>query len=183
MADQMSVKHIAKDPYAYRIGNKLDEKRLYKKLYSRLIGVCLRYATDQQEAWDIFNRAMCEVFKVLDRGEKIENIEAYTRVILVRKCIDFARKRTRGRFQQIEKVPGESIVINTALNRLAVEEIMSLIQELPENQRMVFNLYIIEGYNHKEISEILEIPEGTSKWYLSEAKKTLREQLKHYRKV
>jgi RNA polymerase sigma-70 factor (ECF subfamily) len=178
MAEKLPVTNINRELIPYRNGDKLAERRIYKYLYTRLIGNCLRYANDQQDAWDIFNRAMLDVFKVLKKGEKIENLEAYSRVVVVRKCIDYARQRNRLRKYHESFEIDNPFTVNAALNRLEAEDITNLIAELPLSQRSVFNMYVIEGFSHKEIAKELNIPEGSSKWYLSEAKKKLRERLK-----
>jgi RNA polymerase sigma-70 factor (ECF subfamily) len=100
------------------------------------------------------------------------------RTIMVRTAIDFLRKQNKKQVAIEWKEEHDPVIDAEALERVSAQQILYLMQQLPETTRAVFNLYITEGYNHREIGELLKISEGTSKWHLSEARKNLINSLK-----
>jgi RNA polymerase sigma-70 factor (ECF subfamily) len=100
------------------------------------------------------------------------------RTIMIRTAIDFLRKQNKRQVAIEWKEEHDPMIDAEALERMSAQQILSLLQLLPATTRAVFNLYITEGYNHREIGEILNISEGTSKWHLSEARKYLINSLK-----
>lgn len=155
--------------------NPTARKVLYDKYASQMYSVCMRYANSKDDANDIFQQAFYSIYKNLNQVKKPEALSGWVKRIFVNTAIEFAKKNAR--FSKEENI--ESIVIsnenwNEAIQNLCIEELAGLIQQLPEGARMVFNLYAVEGYSHKEIAEQLDISLGTSKSQLFDARKKLK---------
>lgn len=157
------------------------QEQLYNYTYEKLISTALRYTKSREESKWVFNLAMLKVFKSLERYKQGTNYLGWANDILIKTCID--NLRSNNRHKQIIAPLDSSLVDsknktwNTALNKLATEKIIELIQSLNENERMVFSMYEIDGYKHKEIAEITGIKLNTSKWLLAKAKKELKKKL------
>jgi RNA polymerase sigma-70 factor (ECF subfamily) len=154
------------------------QELLYKQFASKMLGVCLRYATDRMEAEDMLQNGFIRVFqKMADyRGEG--SFEGWVRRIMVHSSIEYYRKHHKMlTVADLESVGKEPSVDPVAASRLNANDLMALIQQLSLGYRMVFNLYAIEGYSHKEIGEIMGISEGASKSQLSRARAILKEQI------
>lgn len=150
------------------------QEQLYKYFYPRLMPVCMSYTINEDDAIDIYNRAFLKVFSKLNLYGNKGSFEGWVRRIVVNTALDFVRSVAR----RNNTVPVEE-EINLSSDELVLsninsQEILKFIQSLPELQRAVLSLFVLEGYSHKEIAEQLEIKEGTSKWYLSEARKELK---------
>jgi RNA polymerase sigma factor (sigma-70 family) len=151
---------------------------LYKQFASKMLGVCLRYANDRMEAEDMLQNGFIRVFqKIADyRGDG--SFEGWVRRIMVHSSIEYYRKHHKMlSVADLEETGKEPSVDPTAAAQLDAKDLMALIQQLSPGYRMVFNLYAIEGYSHKEIGEIIGISEGASKSQLSRARAILKEQI------
>ena len=157
--------------------NRVAQKKLYAKFSSKMLGVCRQYIKDLHHAEDLMISAFLKVFLNLKNFEHKGSFEGWIRKIMVNECISFIRAQKNISFLEDEYFSEESI--DTTDINLTVEEIQLMIDSLPDGCKMVFNLYAIEGYKHKEIAEMLGISEGTSKSQLSHARKMLQEQLLH----
>jgi len=154
------------------------QEMLYKQFASKMLGVCLRYATDRMEAEDMLQNGFIKVFnKIADyRGDG--SFEGWMRRIMVHSSIEYYRKYHKMvQLVDIEDAAGHTSVDAQATSTLAANELMALIQQLAPGYRIVFNLYAIEGYSHREIAEITGISEGASKSQLSRARSVLKEQI------
>ena len=154
------------------------QEMLYKQFASKMLGVCLRYATDRMEAEDMLQNGFIKVFnKIADyRGEG--SFEGWMRRIMVHSSIEYYRKYHKMvQLVDIEDAAGHTSVDAQATSTLAANELMALIQQLAPGYRIVFNLYAIEGFSHREIAEITGISEGASKSQLSRARSVLKEQI------
>lgn len=164
-------------------GCKNEEKDAIKALYQEssgwMLAVALRYINDRNEAMSIVNISILTIIKkikVFDEN-KTGSPEAWMKTILIRKAIDYLRKE-KGRNGDIESISASSdLIVSFNEENTRVENLRQIINMLPKRSRMVFNLYAIEGYRHSEIAGLLQISDGTSKWHLSEARKTLQELL------
>jgi len=159
-----------------RLGNRLAQKCLYEKYFSKMYGISLRYTHNQEEAMDILNTSFLKVFTSLDKYED-NNLAGWIARIVFNTAIDHIRRNTKYKQVMDYNVERDSPVLNDSLHNLQAEDLYKLIQKLPNSSRTVFNLYVIDGYKHKEISELLEISVGTSKWHLSNARKELQEMI------
>lgn len=173
-------KHISIEELIVRCkkGERKAQEQLYKQFASKMLGVCLRYATDKMEAEDMLQNGFVKVFGKLPdyRGEG--SFEGWIRRIMVHSAIEYYRKHHK-MLQVVDmEESGHEIPVNAvAAERLDAADLMALIQQLSPGYRMVFNLYALEGYSHKEIAEIAGITEGASKSQLSRARAILKEQI------
>jgi RNA polymerase sigma factor (sigma-70 family) len=110
------------------------------------------------------------------------SVYTWIRKLVVNSCLDFVKQKAK--FEPHHELDEAMDIPANRFQSIKSEELLAMVRELPGSSAAVFNLYVIEGYSHKEIGEMLEISEGTSKWYLSEARKSLKDQLKNeYRKI
>jgi RNA polymerase sigma-70 factor (ECF subfamily) len=155
--------------------NRHAQQKIYSRFSPKMLGICRRYIKDIHQAEDIMITAFMKVFTNLKNFEHKGSFEGWIRRIMVNECISFVRVQKKVKFIEDEDWLEESF--NNIDSQFTVEEIQFLIDQLPDGYRMIFNLYAIEGYQHKEISEMLKISEGTSKSQLSRARKMLQEQI------
>jgi len=156
-------------------------KELYDLYAPKMFGVCLRYAKNQMEAEDILQEGFIKVFSNLHHFKFEGSFEGWIRRTFVNTAINHYKKNLKhARELDIHDVETENLKGEKVLDRLSAEEILSVIQTLPEGYRVVFNLNVIEGYTHKMIGEMLRISENTSKSQLLRAKRLLREKINHY---
>lgn len=151
------------------------QKVLYEEYYSRMMGVCLRYATDEEEALDILHEGFIKVFRHIGKYKPGTSLSAWIRRIMVNTSIDYYRKNSRRRTEDMDEAYDISTNDPDAISRCTEQEILEAIQELTPAYRAVFNLYVIEGYAHKEIAELLDITESTSRSNLVKARLKLKE--------
>ncbi|HYK77125.1 MAG TPA: RNA polymerase sigma factor [Daejeonella sp.] len=158
-------------------GERQAQENLYRLLAPKMMAVCMRYAKDSYEAEDMLQMGFVKVFqKVADfRGEG--SFEGWIRRIMVNNAIEVYRKnlRTMAVVDIDEVYDYEQSTFDT--NSLETKDLMKLIQQLPNGYRLVFNMYVIEGYSHREISQTLGISEGASKSQLSRARAILKEKI------
>lgn len=155
--------------------NRHAQHRIYTTYSPKMLSVCRQYIKDLQQAEDIMITAFMKVFTKLKDFEHKGSFEGWIRRIMVNECISFLRVNKKINFLEDEYYTEGTV--NDGEWQLSVEEIQCLIDNLPEGYKMVFNLYIIEGYKHHEIAQMLGINEGTSKSQLSHARKMLQEQI------
>lgn len=151
------------------------ERELYERHAPKMLGVCRLYIKDLHYAEDVMIQAFTRAFDNLGKFRFEGSFEGWLRRIMVREAIDFLRSRTQFRYEDIEtaEVPPPYIEDND----LDADLLQLLIDKLPEGYRTVMVMFAIEGYSHKEISEMLGISENTSKSQLFKARKQLQEQL------
>lgn len=159
-----------------KAGERKAQEILYKLLASKMLGVCMRYATDKGEAEDMLQNGFINVFKKLADYRGDGAFEGWVRRIMVHSAIEYHRKYHKS-LQLMDVIDSgyEPSVNAAAIASLSAKDLMGFIQELPYNYRMVFNLYAIEGYSHKEIGEMVGITEGASKSQLSRARTILKD--------
>jgi RNA polymerase sigma factor (sigma-70 family) len=161
-------------------GNRRMQEELYSRFSPRMYGVCLRYAGTAEEAQDILQEGFIKIFKKLGTFRSEGSFEGWIRRIFVNTAIEhFRRKKYMQPVTEKEENTLEGNYLSV-LDDLAERDIMALVQELSPGYRTVFNMYVIEGYTHKEIGDILGISEGTSKSQLSRAKVILQEMVKKF---
>jgi RNA polymerase sigma factor (sigma-70 family) len=156
---------------------------LYKRFSRRMYGVCMRFARNTMEADDILQEGFIKVFTFLKDFRQEGSLEGWVRRTIVNTAINYYNsKQNEWNETSIDKADSYQSVNEDILEKISTADLLHLIQELPEGYRMVFNLYIIEGYNHQEIAEMLHISENTSKSQLSRARIALQERLKQRKK-
>ncbi len=153
------------------------QELFYKKYAPKMYGVCLRYSGNTEDANDLLQEGFIKVFKNLSRFRGEGSFEGWIRRIFVNTSIEHFRKKTQlYHITEARENTVEDTDLNI-LNTLAVKDILQLINELSPGYKAVFNLYVVEGYSHKEIAEMLGITEGTSKSQLARAKGVLKKSL------
>ncbi len=154
-------------------------KKFYEHFHGFALSVCMSYCENRDDALEIMNDGFLKVFKNLDKIENIERIKPWLRRIMINVAIDHFRKNVRKQSTNLpENIADQNYGDASVYAKLSSEDIMKAVQSLPTNYRLVFNLYAVEGYSHKEIGEILKIAESTSRANLSLANGLLREKLK-----
>lgn len=156
---------------------------MYEYGFKLLMPLCFRYNKNEEDARAAFNTGFMKILNGLEKVDKDLNFDAWAKRVMVNSLIDEYRKNKKYN-TQIAKTDSETELdyystgtSNNAESNLGVENITTLINELPTMTGQVFNLYVIDGYSHKEIGELMDMSEGTSKWHLSTARKMLRHKL------
>jgi RNA polymerase sigma factor (sigma-70 family) len=145
-------------------------------IHSVLYGICLRYSKKEEEAQDILQDSFIKIFTKLDTYQYTGSFEGWLKRIVTNTSIEYYRKKINT--EQVEEIGFSPYLAIDSDKGLEVEELLKMIQELPEGYRMVFNMYAIDGYTHGEIATKLNISEGTSKSQLSRARAYLQRKFK-----
>lgn len=157
-------------------GNRRDQELLYRRSMPRMYGVCLRYADSEDEANDILQDGYIRIFENLHDYKFEGSFEGWMRKIVVNTALE--KYRGRHKLYRVDDVDNvEEVGVDVEVEEykgLEVEDLMALIQSLPPQYKIVFNLFAIEGFSHKEISEKLGIMPTTSKSNLSRARSILQ---------
>ena len=165
---------------ACKKGNRKAQYQLYHSCYATLMGVCIRYKQDEGEAKAALNMGFLKILNNLDKYKTSVPFEAWIRRIMINTIIDEFRKNKKEReliaYNSFEKVEqyAHHVDYNEADKLFDAEEIELFIKELPPVSQKVFNLYVIDGYTHKEVAAMLDISVGTSKWHVSFARQQLK---------
>ena len=163
---------------ACQLGSRQAQFELYKLYSKAMFNVCLRMVKDELDAEDVLQNAFVDVFTKIGTFKFESSIGAWVKRIVVNNCINFLKKK-RMQFEPFEErhtlVAEEETDGNHA--GLSVEAIKKALFELPDGYRVVFSLYLLEGYDHQEIADILGITEATSKSQYSRAKRKIKELL------
>jgi RNA polymerase sigma factor (sigma-70 family) len=161
-----------------KAGERKAQGLLYKQFASKMLGVCCRYATDRMEAEDMLQNGFIKVFQKIDDYRGDGSFEGWIRRIMVHCSIEYYRKHHKMmQVVELDESHNQASGSPLATAKLAAKDLLVLIQQLPPGYRIVFNLYAIEGYSHKEIAEMTGITEGASKSQLSRARAVLKEQI------
>lgn len=157
------------------------QEALYRHFGAKMYGLCLRYARNPMEAEDILQEGFIKVYTHLHDYRFEGSFEGWIRRTFVNTAINYFKKKSRELVEvsldDLEFVGSQE---ENAFEKLSTEELLGLIQKLPEGYRIVFNLYIVEGYSHKEISEMMHISESTSKSQLSRARLALQKMVREH---
>jgi RNA polymerase sigma factor (sigma-70 family) len=147
---------------------------LYNRYSSKMYAVCLRYCKDADDAQDLLQEGFVKIFKNLEKFRGEGSFEGWIRRIFVNTSIEHFRKAGKNQpVSDTEDISVEDTSLN-ALDNLAEKDIIGMIQQLSPGYRQIFNMYVIEGYSHRDIGDILGISEGTSKSQLARAKGILK---------
>lgn len=157
------------------------EYELYKNTYSYLMSICLRYTRNKDTASASLNMGFMKILSNLDKYNLAIPFKVWIRTIMVNTLIDEYRKnkREREKVTYVEEYYDNAgfSEANDAISKMDCKQIYLLIDKLPEATKQVFNLFVIDGYAHKEIADMLGISEGTSKWHVNAARQKLKEQI------
>jgi RNA polymerase sigma factor (sigma-70 family) len=154
------------------------QKELYRLFYAYSMNICLHYSKDREEAKDIMNEGFYKVFENLDKYDPALSFKGWLRRLLINVAIDFYRRHHRNR-PVMEIMPQNEPAASyaTGFDQLALDDLLAMIQELSPMYRLVFNLYVLEGFKHEEIAEQVGISVGASKSNLSRAKEKLQQMI------
>ena len=155
------------------------EYELYRVTYNYLMSICLRYTNSRDEAREMLNIGFLKILYNLEKYKPEVPFKKWIRKVMINTLIDEYRKEKK-HHENIEYVENYSETqdhseLNEALVKMDVDQIHSLIVKLPPVSRRVFTLYVIDGFNHNEIAEMLEISDGTSRWHLNFSRNKLKE--------
>ena len=151
------------------------QKQLYEMFYGFGYAVCKRYAGSKEETEEMVHNGFLKIYKNIDMYDFNKPFETWIRKIFINSAIDYYRKFSvyNQTFGHNESVEDNIIISENTLSKISADEIMKLIKSLSPSYRLAINLYVVEGYSHKEIGKMLNIAEGTSKSNLSKAKQKL----------
>lgn len=155
-------------------GDLRSQEELYKKFYGYGMSIALRYSSSRENAVEILNDSFLKVFNKISDFNTDNDFKSWFRRIIINTSIDAYRKE-RNNIVTITESKNNIFVDNEAICNLRVEEIINIIQKLPSQYKMIFNMYEIEGFTHEEISERLDINISTSRSNLSRAKNKIKE--------
>jgi len=160
-----------------KAGDRKMQELLYKQTAPKMLAVCMRYAKDRMEAEDVLQMGYIKVFQKIKEYRGDGSFEGWIRRVMVNTAIESYRKNLRSlnivEIDEAYEQPSTGFDFGT----LGMQDLMKVIQKLADGYRMVFNMYAIEGYSHKEIGETLGISEGASKSQLSRARAILKEEI------
>ncbi|SHF11931.1 RNA polymerase sigma factor [Pedobacter caeni] len=160
-----------------KAGKRKMQEALYQQTASKMLAVCMRYAKDRMEAEDVLQLGYIKIFQKVSEYRGDGSFEGWMRRVMVNTAIESYRKNLR----TLNVVPIEDAYEQPStgfdFSRLGMQDLLKVIQKLSDGYRMVFNMYAIEGYSHKEIAATLGISEGASKSQLSRARAILKEEI------
>jgi len=160
--------------------NRAAQEQLYRKYYGRMMGTCMRYLGNEDEAREVLNTGFLKVFQNLHSFLGESNLEGWIYRIIRNAIIDKIRSRVKFREESLTEVLEDTVGVNAnALQELYAKDLLKMLHDLPDTTRLVFNMYAIEGFKHEEIAKVLSISSGTSKWHVSEARRILKQKLEH----
>ncbi|QRR02535.1 RNA polymerase sigma factor [Dyadobacter sandarakinus] len=157
--------------------NRRSQELLYKQFYGYAMSICLRYTRNREEAKEILNDGFFKVFTKLESFDSSRPFKTWLGRIMINTALDHYRQEVRRDVMDDVEAAEQVSVDETVISKLAHDELVALIQKLTPSYRIVFSLYVIDGYTHEEIAEQLKITVGASKSNLSRAREKLREML------
>ncbi len=164
-------------------GNTKYQEVLYNLYSKKMYGVCMRYAPNNEAARDLLQDGFIKVFQNLSKFKGEGSFEGWVRRIMVNNALESLRKLSAKATHIDVEDMHEALQVNVDFSKYDMNYLLSKVQELAPGYRTVFNLYVIEGYQHSEIAELLKISENTSKSQLSRARKLLQNSLEDVKKA
>jgi RNA polymerase sigma-70 factor (ECF subfamily) len=151
------------------------QSEIYHLFAGKLFALCLKYSKTYEEAEDNLQEAFITIFKKINQFQYKGSFEGWMKRIVINTALQTYRKKSV--LNLVEENYPDEVVVEINEDEITLKFLLKIIQELPERYRMVFNLYVLDGYSHKEISSLLNIAEGTSKSNLSRARLILKEKV------
>jgi len=155
------------------------QSQIYKLFSSKLFSICLKYSKNRVEAEDNLQDAFITIFKKIKQFENKGSFEGWVKRVTVNTALQ--RYRSKGVFEIVNEEQIEDVVVEVDEDDISVDYLLGIIQDLPDRYRLVFNLYALDGYSHKEIAAMLEISVGTSKSNLARARMILKEKVEKHK--
>lgn len=162
-----------------KINDTKAQSELYKLFSSKLFSVCLKYSRNYAEAEDNLQDAFITIFKKIEQYKNKGSFEGWMKRVTINTVLQQYRN------QKVFDIVNENIIDDVELDvdedALSIDYLLQIIQELPDRYRLVFNLYVLDGYSHKDIADMLDINIGTSKSNLARARYILRQTIENYK--
>ncbi len=156
-------------------GNRLFQKALFDRYSPRILAICMRYTNNTDEAYDILQDTFIKVFEKIISYKNEGSFEGWLKRICVNTALDHIRRNKMDKFtDDVDSVQFKLSSSQGTLDDLLAEDLMEILKSLPVGYRTVFNMYVIDGYSHKEIADHLNITESTSKSQFSRARAILQ---------
>ena len=152
------------------------QEKLYKLYYPRMMAMVRRYIDQEMQAEEVMNNGYLRAFQKLKQYNFQGSFEGWLRKIIFHAVSDYVKQNCRYS-EKVVLVEKDELVHKDLADKLYYDQLLKLVQGLPDATRNVFNMYVMEGLTHKEIGTLLGISEGTSKWHLSEGRKILKEKI------
>ena len=164
-----------------KINDTKAQGELYKLYSSKLFSICLKYSRDYSEAEDNLQDAFLTIFDKIDQYKYKGSFEGWLKRIAVNTVLQ--QYRSQKVFNIVDDNISEDVELDMDEDDISLPYLLKIIQELPDRYRLVFNLYVLDGYSHKDIAEMLNISEGTSKSNLARGRQILKQTIEKYNKT
>ncbi|WP_438426311.1 RNA polymerase sigma factor [Aquimarina macrocephali] len=151
------------------------QEQLYRLYSSKLFSICLKYSNDASSAEDTLQDAFITIFDKIGQYKNQGSFEGWIKRITINTALQKYRKQKV--FDIINEEQIEEVEVEVDEEEISLDYLLEIIQQLPDRYRLVFNLYVLDGYSHKEVAEMLQISIGTSKSNLARARNILKEKL------
>ena len=163
--------------------NRTFQEHLYKVYYSMYLKVCARYAKNMMDAEQLLNDGFLKIFTQIDKFNNVGSFAGWMHRIMVNTCLDYLKSNylKQEMVMHVNALPPEETnlsVSNYGLENIEFKEMVQIIQSLPAMTRTVFNLFVFEGFNHKEIGQQLDSTISTSSWHVHQARNILQKKIK-----
>ncbi|MBR9913493.1 MAG: RNA polymerase sigma factor [Algicola sp.] len=155
------------------------QSQLYKLYASKLFSICLKYSRNYAEAEDNLQDAYITIFKKIHQFKSQGSLEGWMKRITINTALQ--RYRSAGVFSIVNEEQIEDVSVEVEDNQMSLDFLLNIIQELPDRYRLVFNLYALDDYSHKEIADMLAISTGTSKSNLARARLILKDKIEEHK--
>lgn len=155
------------------------QSQIYKLFSGKLFSLCLKYSKNYAEAQDNLQDAFVTIFKKMDQFSHKGSLEGWMKRITINTALQ--RYRSVGVFDIVNEDQIEDVEVEINEDEVSLDFLLGIIQELPDRYRLVFNLYVLDDYSHKEIADMLDISTGTTKSNLARARMILKEKIEHYK--
>ena len=156
--------------------NKNAQEEIYRLFAGKLYGLCLKYSRNKEEAEDNLQDGFITIFKKIKQFNHSGSFEGWMKRIIINTALQKYRQKSVLNLVHEDSI-SEEVTVDVEEENVSLDYLLGLIQELPNQYRMVFNLYVLDGYSHKEVAKALHISEGTSKSNLSRARNILRKKI------
>lgn len=160
--------------------DRLAQQYLYKRYFGRLLGIAMRYTNQREDAVDVLNQGFLKIFNSLPNFKETGSFFGWMAKIVLHTAIDHARQQNNYRKTISFSTDADQGVESEVTSWLDTEDLYRLVQQITPASRTVFSLYVIDGYKHQEIADMLGISVGTSKWHLSNARAEMKQKVEQY---
>jgi RNA polymerase sigma-70 factor (ECF subfamily) len=166
-----------------KAANRQAQEKLYRSFYRVMMSLCLRYTKNEADAMEVLNTGFYKVYKNIEKYNPGKaTLYTWIRTIIINSCLDFIKAKSgQVAYKELDQAAQVDLPPDV-FAKMSSADILQLVRQLPPATQAVFNLYVMEGFNHKEIAALLGTSDGTSKWHLSEARRLLQELITKHEK-